>query len=261
MTVGEALSSASIAQTDAELLLSHVLHQPRTWILAHADAVLKEEDAKTFIEFCKRRGNHEPFAHITGRKEFFGRVFTVNASTLIPRPATEILIEQTGLILRGEPCERIREADIGIVIYTDIFRHGVKPVMVVDVGTGSGCIAVTLACEHPSLNVIATDISTEALLVAQQNAAMHSVSDRVIFRKGDTLEPVMDLAEPFLLVSNPPYIPDGTALEKDVAVYEPHSALFAGPDGKAVIDKLITQAKAHSSCVGFVIECRTEQAL
>lgn len=259
MTCKEALVSADIRNPDKELILAHVLGKSRTWIVAHPDAILTEEEEASFRHLCKRRRNHEPLAYITGGKEFYGRMFRVTPATLIPRPATEKLIEQAIAIMRGGNPEGMTEADEGIVIAATVFPDMPAPGMIVDVGTGSGCIAVTLACELPDVSVIATDISPDALAIAQENAQTHRVETRVTFREGNALEPVRDLARPFLLVSNPPYIPDGTMLEEDVIGFEPHDALFAGADGRAVIDRLIAQAEAHPYCCGYVIECRTEQ--
>ncbi len=129
---------------------------------------------------------------------------------------------------------------------------------IVDIGTGTGCIAITLALEHPGLHIIATDISEDALVIAKKNAK--DLNAAIDFRCETLLDPLKDLSEPFLIVSNPPYIPSKRSVMKDVADYEPHSALFAGSDGLDVLRPLVQQALAHPLCRGIIVECEEEQA-
>jgi release factor glutamine methyltransferase len=259
MTIGETLAKTSVDKTDAEILLANALGKDRTWILAHENDALDAATHDRFTVMIERRKNGEPVAYIIGTKEFFGREFVVNPSTLIPRPATELLVEQAIHVLKKKPVDRAREIDTQIVAWSDIWGNIDDVQLVVDIGTGSGCIAVTLACELPNIRIIATDISDEVLKTAQSNAEQHGVSDRITFLKGNSFEPLADIAEPFLIVSNPPYIPDGQKLEHSVRAFEPSSALFAGYDGADIIRSIVEQAKAHPFCRGFVMECREEQ--
>ncbi len=261
MTIGETLAKTGINRTDAEILLAKVLEKDRTWLLAHEDAALKPNQKSAFQTMIERRRTGEPIAYIVGQKDFFGRAFAVNSSTLIPRPATELLVEQALRVLHGEQVERVREIDTQIVAWKELWGAIDDVRLVVDIGTGSGCIAVTLACELQNIRVIATDISDDALKVAQTNAKNHGAKDRIKFMRGDSLEPLAEIHEPFFMVSNPPYIPVGLKLDHEVSAFEPSSALFAGKDGADVIRSITEQCKKHPSCRGFVIECREEQVI
>jgi release factor glutamine methyltransferase len=161
-----------------------------------------------------RRENQEPLQYIFGDQEFYGRLFHVNPSVLIPRPETEELVETV-----------LSEAKA---------RFGDEPITVVDVGTGSGAIAVTLALERPFWNIVATDLSHAALAVARANARRHGVEERIVWLHGSFLEPVSGAGISFdVLVSNPPYIPSDEVpgLEAQVSRHEPHLALDGGVDG------------------------------
>lgn len=260
MTVADALSDSGLDRVDAEILLASTLGRDRSWLFAHAEDALTSVQTDRFRALAARRRTGEPVAYIVGEKEFFGRPFRVTPATLIPRPATELLVEQVLRALAGEGIERVREIDAGIVAWSECEAGAATVGTVVDVGTGSGCIAVTLARERSDLRLIATDLSPDALAIAGDNARRHGVADRVSLVRGDGLAPVADLTEPFLLVSNPPYVPDETVLEQDVAGFEPHAALFAGPRGTNVLAPLVAAARAHAFCRGFIVECRDEQA-
>lgn len=248
---------AKIPRNEAEVLLAHVLKKERSWCIAHANETLDTTHIDQFQKLVERRLSHEPIAYLIGTKEFYGRTFRVTPDTLIPRPATEYLIENVTAFLHHQETE-ITEADTQVVIATKRFQDA-DPKYIVDVGTGSGCIAITLALEHPEKKLIATDISAAALEVAKQNAKLHNCA--IDFRQGSLLEPVGDIDRPFLLVSNPPYISADEKLMPDVAQYEPHTALFAGDDGSDCLRELVQQAKQHTHCVGIVLECRTEHAI
>ena len=163
-------------------------------------------------------------AYLYGGQEFYGRMFEVTSAVLIPRPETEIIVEAA---LQRFPDDR-------------------AAVQIADVGTGSGCLAVTLATERTAARVLATDISSAGFLVAQQNASRYGVEDRIVFAFGDLLAegPETTLSLFDLIVSNPPYVPDGdrATLQPEVRDYEPAKALFAGPDGLDVIRRLIPAA-------------------
>lgn len=200
-------------------------------------------------------------AYVIGRKDFYGRSFHVTRSTLIPRPATEELVRSALDLLSGKKTDAVRDIDTQIVAWSSVSPNVRNVRLAVDVGTGSGCIAVTLACERPDLRVIATDISGEALIIARQNAIAHGVADRITFKQGAGLQAAGTMTEPFLLVSNPPYIPQNISLDREVVDFEPSSALFAGEKGTDVLHPLIKEAMHHPLCKGFVVECREEQVL
>jgi len=258
MNVRDALRTAKLSSNEMEMLLSFVLGKARTWILMNPGHALSMPEEKRLQTLQDRRLRHEPMAYIIGEKEFYGRMFFVDTAVLIPRPATESVVELALEMIRGGAGD-CREADTDIVAWGTWFKKE-KVETIVDVGTGSGCIAVMLACKQLDLNIIATDVSQDALSIAQKNAERHGVRDRIDFRQGDLLDPVSDLNSPFLLVSNPPYIPDGTKLKADVSQFEPHGALFAGAQGTKVLGALLKQAEVHPYCCGFTLECRQEQA-
>jgi|TARA_Y100000310_G_C20697989_1_gene827105 release factor glutamine methyltransferase len=259
--IGEILKTAELKTLEAELLLGFVMRKSREWVIANPDF-----DAPDSIkDLIKRRASGEPLAYIVGKKEFYGREFTVNPSVLIPRPSTEGLIDLTLEFIKN-PEDEVRKVDRGVVCFSKKLgdSSGVQDLRqgsgqaIVDVGTGSGCIAITLALENPDLKIIAIDISEDALEVAKKNSESHNA--QVEFRKGNLMEPLNDLSEPFILVSNPPYIPDSEELMKDVKDYEPSNALFGGEDGMDVLNELMRQAKANPLCTGVIIECREEHA-
>ncbi len=214
-----------------------------------------------YRHYAARRKRGEPVAYILGEKEFYGRPFHVDPSVIIPRPATEGLVELALKALAGESVPDSTVIDTGIVAWHRQKESWKDLTLVADIGTGSGCIAVTLACERPDLRIIATDISDEALKIAKDNANTHGVADRIDFRPGSCLAPLQDIDEPYVIISNPPYIPDGTTLEKNVAAFEPHNALFGGTKGTDVLAKIIASATADPYCKGWMMECREEQIL
>lgn len=260
MTIKDALRGSGLPSADAEVLLSRILEKDRTWLLGHGMDELAAADWSRFMEWVERRRKHEPVAYIIGEQEFYGRLFMVDRRVLIPRPATEGVVKRALQFLQDGK-DSVEEVDEGIVIIAKGLRisdYGFRVPVAVDIGTGSGCIAITLALERPDLKVIATDISLDALDVARVNAERHHVIDRVAFRQGRGLEPVMDLAEPFLLVSNPPYIPSGNDLMPDVKDFEPHTALFGGEQGNEIARTLREDAQKHPFCVGCVMEGHKE---
>ncbi len=208
---------------DAEVLLAHALDKDRTWLYTHPQEPLTENQVNRFYTLLSRRKRREPVAYITGHKEFFALEFQVNRHALIPRPETELLVEITLRIAN----ERMRASTI------------------VDVGTGSGCIAIALAKNLAQVSLLAIDTSEQALHLARQNAAWHGVVDRITFLAGDLLQP---LAHPVdLIVSNPPYVSDlelaAASMSPEVSRYEPRLALAGGQDGLEIIRQLLPQAK------------------
>ena len=246
-----------LPRSDAELLCAYSLDHDRTWLLAHPEALVSPKQADHFLKLLERRQRHEPLAYLLGEKEFYGRTFIVNQTVLIPRPSTEGLIDATLLFLE-DGVERVTPID------TDISAVSVRVVdirnvhTIVDVGTGSGCIAITLSLQRPEFHIIGTDISERALELAQKNAQNLGAQD-IDWKQGDGLSPLADLREPFLVVSNPPYIPEAEVLMPDVQLHEPDVALRGGNDGLRVLQQVTAEAVHHPFCQGFVFECRSSQ--
>lgn len=219
------------ARADAETLLLHLLGKNRAWRLAHAEDELREELAARYTELLERRAQGEPIQYITGVAEFYGLPFRVTREVLIPRPETEHVVEKAIELAAAFAAPRI-----------------------VDVGAGSGAIAVVLAHRLPAVRLTAIDCSAAALSFARKNAARNGVADRISFLEGDLLAPVAN--EQFdIIVSNPPYVPEGDcdSLPVEVRAFEPPQALFAGPDGLAVYQRLIPAAFAALAPGGFVV--------
>lgn len=243
---------------DAELLLSHVLRKSRTWIFAHPEERVSAVKVRSFAAYATRRMQGEPIAHIIGSKEFYGRSFRVTGDTLVPRPATEGLIDVAIDFLRNR--KNVTETiDSHIVAVARCLRNDTIDT-IVDVGTGSGCIITTLAHTGMPMRLIGVDTSAAALSVAKQNAEAHGMIGNITFIEGDGIVIAREMREPFLVVSNPPYIPEGFQLDETIYRYEPKQALIAGKNGMDVIGPLVTAMVQNSACEGFVIECREEQA-
>lgn len=258
MTIRDALRLSNLEPLDAEVLMAHTLGASRSWIMAHDEGQLRGKQQTEFLGMVQRRTSGEPIAHITGMKEFYSRPFRVTPLVLIPRPSTEILVEEVLRFLK-EPLGGILEADTGISILSVRFSSD-QPVQVLDIGTGSGIIAITLRKEGWRGQITAIDLSPEALDIARENAEQHGLVDEIRFVEGDGAKLITEMKEPFLVVSNPPYIPEDTMLETDVVDHEPHLALFAGKSGTDVIIPLVKAARANPMCTGIVLELRTEQA-
>ena len=225
-STGEALQAARarLAATsrdpgrDAEMLLTHVSGWDKAALLTHPERLLSAQQSSLFESLVTRRMAREPMQYITGAQEFFGLLFEVSPDVLIPRPETEHVVEAT----------------------LEHFGREAK-VRLVDVGTGSGAIAVVIAHALPQSQVTAVDLSPAALEVARRNAERHGVLQRMTFVQSDLLAGI-DRADFDLVVSNPPYVADGDVLEPQVFNYEPHSALYAGPTVLEVYERLIPQA-------------------
>lgn len=219
-------SGSDSSRLDAEVLLAEALQCQRIEIYTRFEQTPDPEPLAKFREWVKRRAAGEPVAYIVGHKEFYSLRFKVTPATLIPRPETEHLVVAALEVCKGYP----------------------KPVRIVDVGTGSGCIAVTLATQLGSNYAIAaTDISLEALAVARENAQAHEVESNIRFYEGDLLDALPNGSKPVnLIVSNPPYIGHAEieTVEATVKDFEPESALFAGQHGTEIIERLIPQASS-----------------
>ncbi len=254
MNVQEALETAQIDKLDAEIILSTILKESREYLLAHPERTLSDDGELQWKEWHGRRKGGEPLAYILGTKEFYGRQFIVTPAVLIPRPSTEGLVDLALDFLKTEK-EEVRELDTEVVGIAKKLGDLKGVTTIVDVGTGSGCIAITLKKELPEMNIIGVDTSPEAIDVAMKNADLSVV--KIYNTQGSLLEEVQNIDEDFVVVSNPPYIPSGEVLMKDVANHEPHEALFSGEDGGDIVRELILQAQKNLRCKGLIVECRS----
>ena len=232
--------AAGIAQArwDAELLVAHGLKESRLMLYAHPERGVDEESEAALLSLVGRRASREPLQHLIGLQEFWGLAFNVGRDVFIPRPETELLIEAA-------------------LASQEIWLKQASPI-VADIGTGSGCLAVALAKELPQAQIYATDLSSEALVTAEENAKAHGVSRRIRFLAGDLYEPLkrQGLAGQIdLIVSNPPYIPRASLaqLQPEVRDYEPRMALDGGLDGLSVYRRLLAEAPALLAPRGVMI--------
>ena len=229
-------ASGEAAGRDAVLLARAVLAWDAASWLARSREATPPQFPDRFLALIQRRARHEPIAYITGTREFYGRAFSVNRDVLIPRPETEGVVEEALRCLANHPLPDERR----------------RPV-IVDVGTGSGCLAVTLALEYPSAEIFATDTSASALNVARANARHFDVADRIEFRRDAFFAGMSGPID--LVVSNPPYVreTDRTSLPPEVASFEPPAALFAGADGLDAIRALLAAAPARLARGGWLV--------
>lgn len=227
-----ATKGAESPRLDAEVLLAHVRGCPRIALYTAFDEPVADAERARFRELVSRRGGGEPVAYLVGSREFFSLPFAVTKDVLIPRPETE------GLVVR----------------VIDLFKDAAAP-RIVDVGTGSGAIAVAIAKRLPQATLTASDISAAALAVAADNAARHGVGGRVVCVESDLLaDPA--LAGPWdAIVSNPPYVREDevAALPRDVRDHEPRSALVAGPKGVEIVERLARQAGERLAPGGWLL--------
>jgi len=210
-----------------ELLLAHLLGKRRLDLYMEFERELDEPTLEKLREMVKRRASGEPLQYITGEAEFCGLKLAVDRRVLIPRPETELLVETV--------LERLKE----------VIRSQKSEVRIIDLCTGSGCIAVALAKKLDKAEVYATDSSAEALAVAHGNAARHGVEKKIRFLQGDLLKVIPDSLRVDALVSNPPYIASGelAGLPKEVRDFEPVQALAAGEDGLKVVRRIVEDAR------------------
>lgn len=262
MNVSQILAISPLPRLDSEVLLAHVLNKNRSWLYAHGEQAVRDADLQRWKVLAGKRMEGEPAAYLTGTQEFYGRPFAVTRDVLIPRPSTEGLVEAAMGLLKGERGNGTHEIDEGIVALVHAFGVPTVGETIVEVGTGSGCIAVTLALSLPHTKIVAVDVSEDALEVARVNAELHGVGERIVFIHDDGIDVVRSYKETFILISNPPYIPDALedSLMKSVTAFEPHVALFAGPDGLSVLDPLLRGAGRNPLCAAVAVECREDQA-
>jgi release factor glutamine methyltransferase len=215
-------TAGAIAAFDVDLLLSRACRIDQATLLAHGERILLDKEQTRFESWIKRRAEHEPIAYILGNQPFYGRDFFVNKSVLIPRPESELIID--------EAKKDLADANHPIII---------------DVGTGSGCLAITAALEFPSSQVIATDVSADALAVARKNAKQLEAG-KIKFYHGNLLEPLVSLTgQVDAIFANLPYLPQNEidlSPTKNELSYEPPTALLADDGGLALIKTCTQQA-------------------
>jgi release factor glutamine methyltransferase len=214
---------------EAVLLASHLLKKPKEYTLAHDDMILTKRQVRQLKKLFAKRQNHTPIAYLTGQKEFYGRNFRVNRHTLIPRPETEEIIDF--ICYKDGPCSKIGKS-------------------VLDMGTGSGCIGVTLKLEYPELDLTLSDISGRALRVARKNA--RNLGADVKFKRSDLFKNLPNYITYDIIIANLPYVNPDWELPPDLK-HEPKKALFAADKGLGLVKKLIQTAPAHLSPKGLLI--------
>ena len=237
IAAGRLLSAAGVenARLDAELLLRYVLGINQAEFYLRMDDVIEADAERRFWRLLQRRARREPLAYITGHKEFWSLEFKVTPDVLIPRPETELLVEAA--------LERTRS----------MFKSGLK---ILDIGTGSGAIAVCLAKELREAQISAVDISNAALQVARANAERHGVADRIRFAQGDLFAPAAEERESFdLIVTNPPYIPsaDLAELAPEIRAWEPIAALDGGADGLDIYRRIVNECRGYLAAEGHLL--------
>ncbi len=220
---------------EARLLMAETLGVSLAWVMAHPEAAVPPDRRSLYLSYVARRAAFEPEAYIVGHREFYGLAFQVGPGVLIPRPETELLV------------------DHALAAATELLAAHRRRLLAVELGTGSGAVAIVLVMRQPRLRFIAVEKSPSALSVARANAALHKVEDRIEFRQGDLLEGVVDRID--LLVANLPYIPSGEIdhLMPDVRDYEPREALDGGPEGTAVIQRALEQAVGRMERPGWLL--------
>jgi release factor glutamine methyltransferase len=234
MTLREALTEAAttIDRREAETLLAHLLFRDRPWLIAHADSELSTTLQHSYRALIARRAAKEPIQYLTGHQEFYGLNLRVTPDTLIPRPETELLVEAVLHWIADQP--HLRAPRI--------------PVRILDVGTGTGAIALALATHLPAANITATDLYPAPLSIAEHNAGRLDLGHRITFLQSDLLTASpFATAPPFdVIVSNPPYVSlyEAATMPDEVLKHEPHTALFAGPHGLDIYRRLLPAAHA-----------------
>jgi len=216
------------ARLDAEVLLAHSLGLRRLDLYLKFDRPLSEPEVDRYRELVAKRAKGEPVAYLVGHKEFMGLDFIVTPSVLVPNPDTEVLVQRA----------------------VELAREAGRPFRVADVGTGSGCIAIAIAHYAPNVDVVASDVSKEALDVAARNVAAHALGDRVLLVCGDLMAPLQGAFD--LVCANLPYVAAGATLAPEV-VAQPAGALYAEMNGSALVTRLLEETPARLTASGRVL--------
>ena len=235
------LASIQSANIDSVLLLSYILGVSREYLITHSQEVISEKNCLDYFAIIDRRIKGEPVSKILGKKEFYGRDFIVNSDVLDPRPDSELIIDTA----------------------KELFSNRNEKLKFLDLGTGSGCLLLTLLLEFRDARGVGIDISEKAIEVAKRNSYLHALNDRGSFVISDWLDSIK--FEDFnLIVCNPPYIPDEDIndLNKDVKLYDPIVALSGGNDGLRYYKKIITQLKKKNlnKKIIFIMELYSDSA-
>ncbi|HEX5692553.1 MAG TPA: peptide chain release factor N(5)-glutamine methyltransferase [Roseiflexaceae bacterium] len=238
--------TSATARLDAELLLAHVLGWSRARLLGESRTSLEESLQVEYRALIARRAALEPVAYVTGRREFYGMEFLVDRHVLVPRPETELLVELAITFART----RNQESRTEVQAASRRFSVLGSRFLIADIGTGSGAIAVAVAAHVPGALVFATDVSPEALRVAQQNVERHGLAEQVVLRQGDLLDALPEPVD--LLLSNPPYT-ILSQIDENVRRHEPHLALDGGPDGLIFYRRLLAGAPAKLQPGGAIL--------
>lgn len=222
MKIESLLVDTRFDRSEAEIILAQILGKDRSFLFAHPEFKVSPTQVRKLKEYVKRRSQNEPLAYILGYKEFYGLNFYVNKNVLIPRPVSEVLIEK---------------------ILDHIKVSNLSNLIICDVGTGSGCIAISLAKLLPKTKICATDISKAALKVARRNAKLHKVDSKITFLQGDLLSPLAGKLD--IIVANLPYVKVNqiNKLPPEISEWEPRIALDGGADGMSLYRRLFAQAK------------------
>ncbi len=227
------LRDAGVAQPEREAasLLMFALGCDRTFLFAHSEYKVTDEESQTYKSYIARRGKREPFQHIVGKQEFYGLDFEVSPDVLIPRPETELLVETVMEVLSY-----------------------IKDARLCEIGTGSGCIVVSILHHALKASAVAVDISEKALAIAEKNAKSNGVADRIEFQLSDIFAAITD--QQFdVVVSNPPYIPasDIAGLQNEVRDFDPIIALTDGSDGLSIIRRIVADAPRYLKQNGALV--------
>jgi len=225
------------ARLASEVLLAHAAGCRRIDLYTRFDTILDEDRLDTFRSLVRRAATHEPVAHLVGQKEFFSLTFLVTCDTLIPRPETETVVE---------------------CVVDHCMKTGQARPKLLDVGTGSGCLAITTLVQVPGATAVATDTSRAALAVARKNAQRHGVADQLTFLEADLLDLPGDFGAPGtfdLIMSNPPYVPaaEWHGLDPSVRDFEPHAALVSGEDGLSFYRAIAAKASSLLAPGGVIV--------
>lgn len=223
------LYSIDDPQLSAIILMAHLLNQTKAWVLAYSEETLSKSQYQAFFALVERLAEGEPLPYITGKQSFYGLDFKVNPAVLIPRPETELLVDEALKWLQDQPDEK----------------------QILDVGTGSGCIAISLAKNSQNNPIKATDISEYALKIAAENAKTHGVENRISFVQANLLDNFKGKVD--LICANLPYISTTNLAELEVINWEPALALDGGMDGLSLIGKLLEQSLHHLNIPGLIL--------